>query len=229
MHIIAGPPGVGKSTRGFDYVDPELDIINEDEMRFKYQQQGYPDAAQQAVFRVREMVKRRIIANEDFAYELNLGYQDQYDYVISAKTFSWENKLNVVLFFTDDIQLCKDRAKARHESGLHLVRPEVIEKMYQNTIPLLKQNFKFIDQLSLVNAEINRLYTVAEYNRPDKSFHIGNSSPSWFKNDLQPFIEQYVAGLKVDKPQVKPWQPPTDTSEERDKDKDQERRHGRKR
>jgi len=60
INIIAGPPGVGKRTSGPDLIDPKLDIINGDEMRFKYRQQGYPYPARQAVFRVREMVKRRI-------------------------------------------------------------------------------------------------------------------------------------------------------------------------
>jgi hypothetical protein len=41
IHIIAGPPGIGKSTNGFDYIDEDLDILNEDEMRFKYRAKGY--------------------------------------------------------------------------------------------------------------------------------------------------------------------------------------------
>jgi broad-specificity NMP kinase len=36
IFVIAGPPGVGKSTSGFEFVDADLEILNEDEMAFKY-------------------------------------------------------------------------------------------------------------------------------------------------------------------------------------------------
>ena len=28
INIIAGPPGIGKSSNGFDYIDDDLDILN---------------------------------------------------------------------------------------------------------------------------------------------------------------------------------------------------------
>lgn len=43
IYIIAGPPGVGKSTRGNEYIDPELEILNEDEIRHHYKIKGYAD------------------------------------------------------------------------------------------------------------------------------------------------------------------------------------------
>jgi len=43
IHIVAGPPGIGKSTKGFDYIDESLDILNEDEMRFRYKTKGFAD------------------------------------------------------------------------------------------------------------------------------------------------------------------------------------------
>lgn len=215
IHIIAGPPGVGKSMNGEEHIDTAFDIINEDEMRFKYQQRGYPDFQQQSVFRVREMVKSRIIANKDFAYELNLGYQDQYDYVISAKTFSWENKLYVILFFTDSLQLCLDRAKERYENGLHLVKPETITKMYSNTIPLLKTNFAAIDTLKLINAEkFYQFNIVAEYNKMRKEMNVRPSGANWFQKDLRPFIEQYISEMKAEKPKSKLWTPPAQQDED---------------
>jgi hypothetical protein len=43
IFIIAGPPGIGKSTNGADYIDPDLDILNEDDVNVKYKNMGFPD------------------------------------------------------------------------------------------------------------------------------------------------------------------------------------------
>ncbi|BAU52096.1 hypothetical protein [Mucilaginibacter gotjawali] len=147
IQIIAGPPGIGKSTKGFEYIDEDLDILNEDEMRFKYKAKGFADYNEYSIYRVREIIRRKLIRNEDIALELNLGYPHQYEYALAAKKFNNENQLNVILFFTDSLQLCLDRAKIRYESGLHLVTPETITEMYNNTLPLLKTNFDAIDNL----------------------------------------------------------------------------------
>jgi predicted ABC-type ATPase len=217
--VIAGPPGVGKSMNGEEFIDSEFDIINEDEMRFKYKEQGYPDYQQQAVFRVRDKVKKHILANEDFAYELNLGYQDQYDYIVSAKTFHWDNRLNVTLFFTDSLQLCLDRAKKRHENGLHLVPPGTVTKMYNNTIPLLKTNFAAIDNLRLINAnKANQFSIVAKYSKENKELNIRDSSPDWFAKDLKPFIDQYILDLKADQAFLQSLKLKSGTEENRDYD-----------
>jgi hypothetical protein len=85
INIIAGPPGIGKSTKGFDYVDEELDILNEDEMRFRYKARGFADYNEYSVYRVRDIIKGKLIRNKDFALELNLGYPHQYEYALAAK------------------------------------------------------------------------------------------------------------------------------------------------
>lgn len=138
IFIIAGPPGIGKSTRGADFVDPDLDILNEDDVKAKYKEKGFPDYNGYAMTRVRNIIRHKLIRNGDFALELNLGFAHQYEVALSAKKFSQENKLNIILFYTDSLQFCLDRARERHISGLHLVKPEIIQQMYFNTIPLLK-------------------------------------------------------------------------------------------
>ena len=194
INIIAGPPGIGKSTNGFDYIDENLDILNEDEMRFRYKARGYADYNEYSIYRVRDIIRRKLIRNEDIALELNLGYPHQYEYALAAKKFSHENTLNVVLFFTDNLQLCIDRANIRYESGLHLVMPKTITEMYNNTIPLLKSNFEAIDNIVLIDATPqNDFFTVAKYSKVSKELNVRNQNPNWFKNDLRPFIEQYLA------------------------------------
>jgi predicted ABC-type ATPase len=217
IYIIAGAPGVGKSTKGADYIDPELDILNEDETRLKYKELGFPDYEHYAMTRVRGIIKHRIIHDEDFALELNLGFDHQYEYILNAKTFKWGNKLNIILFHTDFLQLCLDRARIRHENGLHLVEPDTIRKMYQNTLPLLKKNFAAIDSLVLLDAKTNnRLDTVAVYDKESKTLDLYDTSPLWFKKDLQPFMERFLAELKIGRPRIKPWESPRDKDEDQD-------------
>ncbi len=222
IFIIAGPPGIGKSTLGANFIDSKLDILNEDDARLKYKEKGYPDYNEYALTRVRNIIRHKLIRNEDFALELNLGFAHQYEYVLSAKKFSSENKLNIVLFYTDFLQLCLDRAQERYKSGLHLVKPEIIRQMYDNTLPLLKENFGALDRIIFLDVrKNNQILTLAVYNKDSKMLDIHGENSEWFKNDLKPFIENYLAELKVQKPVSKPW--------ESDRDRDQEYRPGRKR
>jgi len=189
IQIIAGPPGIGKSTRGPDYISPDLDILNEDDMRLKYKEKGFVDYNEYSIYRVQDIIKQKLIRDEDFALELNLGFPHQYEYAISTKHFSRSNKLHVILFYTNSLQLCLDRAKTRHESGLHLVRPEIVTQMYQNTIPLFKSNFDAIDHAILVNADTqNKFSLVAVYDKNAKHLELHDPNPDWFRNDIQNFI-----------------------------------------
>jgi predicted ABC-type ATPase len=197
IFIIAGPPGIGKSTNGADYIDPDLDILNEDDVKVKYKEKGFPDYNEYAMTRVRNIIRHKLISNEDFALELNLGFAHQYEYALSAKKFGRENKLNIILFYTDSLQLCLDRARERHISGLHLVMPDIIRQMFYNTIPLLKENFAAIDNIILLDAnEDNQLITVAIYNKDSTRLDIHDNSPAWFKNDLK-IIHRKLPGRKI--------------------------------
>ncbi|WP_291038151.1 hypothetical protein [Dyadobacter sp. 50-39] len=66
----------------------------------------------------------------DFALELNLGYLSHYDYLRSLAVSRSDVNVHLILFFTDNVELCLLRAKVRHQSGGHLVEPHVIQSMY---------------------------------------------------------------------------------------------------
>ena len=193
VYIIAGPPGVGKSTLGHRFIPPDLDILNEDEMRYKYKAKGYVDYNEYSIHRVLDTIRRKLIDDEDFALELNLGFSHQYEYALSLKRFQQKNRLNVVLFFTDDLELCKDRARARYESGRHLVEPGTIEEMYANTLPLLKDNLDAVDYLMLVDVNrLNELNPIGEYFKDENRLSILDNRPIWSKDNLLPFIYSYI-------------------------------------
>lgn len=191
IFIIAGPPGVGKSINGAEFIRPGLDIINEDEVQVRNNDQ------QQAVLSARELVKRQLITGKDFAYELNLGCQEQYDYIIAAKGPGRQNKLHVILFFSDSLQLCLDRVKIRHENGSDFVPAAAVTELYNNTIPLLKSNFEEIDTLRLIDAKITgRLSPAAEYMKEEKRLRIRDFGPKWLLDEVLPFISQHLVKLK---------------------------------
>jgi predicted ABC-type ATPase len=176
IHIIAGPPGIGKSTRGAAYISQELDVLNEDDMRLKYKEKGFIDYNEYSIYRVRDIIKEKLIRDEDFALELNLGFQHQYEYAISAKQFSQNNKLHVIIFYTDSLQLCLDRAKLRYENGLHLVKPEI--------------NFDKVDHAIFVNANTqNKFSLVAVYNKALNKLQLYDFAVDWFENELRRYIE----------------------------------------
>ncbi|GAA4197711.1 hypothetical protein GCM10022289_05320 [Pedobacter jeongneungensis] len=214
IFIIAGPPGIGKSTMGSQYIPAGLDLLNEDDMRLKYKEKGFVDYNEYSIHRVAELIKGKLIRNEDFALELNLGFQHQYDYVLSAKRFNAENKLNLILFYCDTLNLCLDRAKKRHENGLHLVKPDIITQMYNNTITLLKSNFASVDTIIFIDASIkNDFVFLAKYDREDNNLSTFEASGEWFKVHIEPFINEQIKILYPNKSNLLPWQPEEDSNE----------------
>jgi len=151
-------------------------------------------------------VLQNLIRGKDFALELNLGFEHQYNYTLSLKRFSNEVKLDVILFFTDHLQLCQDRAVQRFKNGLHLIKPDVIEQMYNNTIPLLKVNFQAIDRLIMLDArKTNEVTLQGIYSKAAKNIKIFDRGAKWFNQDVLPFIQEQLTISRFDNPSLKGW------------------------
>ena len=193
IHIIAGPPGIGKSTIGHQFVPLGMEILKKDELVATNKAFHYKLFAEIAIQKWLSTIKHNLKNNLDFAFELNMGMPKHYDFVLPAKNDP-QNKLNIILFFTDDLAMCQERAAKRFEQGQYYVNPVVLENMYHNTVPLMMANFSFIDHLTLIDVKRNdQLTTVGVYNKHNLSFDIYDKEPLWFKDRLRPFIEDQVS------------------------------------
>jgi predicted ABC-type ATPase len=178
IYIIAGPPGVGKSSSSFDYVPDGISIIDQDLAAHQYKKDGFQDYQQLATFGVNQTIKNYLFEKKDFVLELNLGFQSHYDYLKSIAYFDSDNQVHLILYFTENIELCLLRAETRHRNGGHLVEPAIIEEMFENTFPLFRENvnlfktIKFLDVSDMNILEVN-----------------SNHIPDWIKeNDLSQYL-----------------------------------------
>jgi len=151
IHIIAGPPGIGKSTSGHLFVPPGIEILKKDEMIANNKTFGFKIFQEIVIQQWLSAIRHKLSDDLEFAIELPMGMPHHYDFVRKSKEASSENKLNVVLLFTDDLSMCRERAAKRFELGGHEVNPAVLDNMYHNTIPLLSAYFQDIDHLTLAD------------------------------------------------------------------------------
>ncbi len=180
IYIIAGPPGIGKSTSGYDFIPDDIDILDADMISHRYKEQGFTDYKNIGNIRYQDMVRRALFSGNDFAIELNLGFQSHYDFIKQLKNFNAENIFHFILFFTDDIDICLNRAKQRFISGRHLVSPEVVIEMYNNTFPLLAANFKLSDMLTLVDVSASGVPKICgEWDSYSGKLRLAETLPKW--------------------------------------------------
>ena len=150
IYFIAGPPGIGKSTYGRELVPAQVPIIDHDLAAYQYKKQGFSDYSELASLKANELIKNCLATRQDFALELNLGYQSHYDYLKSVSSNKFV-RIHLILFFTNDVNLCLLRADIRYKNGGHLVNSKIIIEMYNNTLPLLKQNLKLFSSITFIS------------------------------------------------------------------------------
>jgi predicted ABC-type ATPase len=167
IYIIAGPPGIGKSTSSFKYIPENIDVIDHDLAGYQYKKEGFADYKELGMMAGNQQIRSNLIHNEDFALELNLGFQSHYDYLKSIAQFDSNNKICLILFFTNTLELCFRRAALRYEFGGHLVSREIIEEMYEQTIPLLKEYIKLFHSLSFLDVTNDNITKVTLDSLPD--------------------------------------------------------------
>jgi predicted ABC-type ATPase len=180
IYLIAGPPGIGKSTYSRELIPVNIPIIDQDLAAYQYKRKGFDNYKDIATITTNQRIKEYLFNKESFALELNLGFESHYTFLKSIASFDWSNKIVLILFFTDSLDLCLDRARIRYENGGHEVKADVVKEMYVSTLPLLKENRNIFHQLRLVN--VNYEY-VLELTKDSESL------PKWIlDSNLEEFL-----------------------------------------
>lgn len=194
IYVIAGPPGIGKSTSGNLFIPDNVDILDADMIAQRYKEQGFQDYKDIGNIRYQDIVRRSLVSRKDFAIELNLGFQSHYDFVRQIKAFNSENTFHIILYYTDDIAICLNRAAERHTAGLHLVSPDTIAEMYRNTISLLMANFKMADEITFIDVRtFDAPSACGRWKKPSETIKLSQVTPDWMKRlkvMLEPHLQQ---------------------------------------
>jgi adenylate kinase len=74
IYIIVGPPGIGKSTSGKEFIPSKATIIDHDLAAYQYKKVGFSDYKELGIMSGNQQIRSNLIAKEDFALELNLGF-----------------------------------------------------------------------------------------------------------------------------------------------------------
>ncbi|QES88056.1 hypothetical protein [Rhizosphaericola mali] len=213
IYIIAGAPGAGKSTSGRLFIPKGLEILDSDDMSLKYKIAGYTDFKEMGQLKFNRIFNNRLFSNANFAIELNLGFEHHYNYVKRIKQVNSENEIIVVLFHTDDVNLCLDRAKMRAENGRHFVAPDVIQSMYDNIFPLFNKYKDRFSGLIAVNVEkTGNTYISMEYDFKNKKALPTLPLPDWVKREFKELIRDLSPQIKR-LPRRNPLPPPDDPDE----------------
>ena len=105
IYIVAGPPGIGKSTYGQEYVDPNLEILKKDEIIAEQKSFGFRLHEHIAISKFLNNVNGNLNNGTDLALEITMCKPYHYDFVGQLKNDHPGTKFNLILFYSDDLQM----------------------------------------------------------------------------------------------------------------------------
>ncbi|MFN3490029.1 MAG: hypothetical protein ACK4YV_12890 [Emticicia sp.] len=179
LFIIAGPPGIGKSSSGKLFQPPNIDSLNHDALFLYYKAKGEDNYEDLSNLKANEFIQQKLSNNEDFGVEINLGYDNHYELLRYVKSKFPQYETTICMFFTNDLDLCLNRAIIREKSGGHSVSEKVIREMYANTLDLLQKNTHLVNNLMLVDISYNTIDLVFELNPKANRLFINSELPTW--------------------------------------------------
>ena len=183
VYIIAGPPGIGKSTSGRHFVPLFTQILNHDTLLLHYKYKEEIDYEELANLKANNFILEQLTKKNNFGIELNLGFDSHYELLRFIKREHSHYQIEVILFYTNNIKICLNRASLREESGGHHVDFDIIQKMYENTLSLIKKNAHLIHGIQLINVDFKSIEMV--YSSEKDSIFSLETSPNWV-NELSP-------------------------------------------
>lgn len=157
LYIIAGPPGIGKSSNSSIFLPDGLPVLNHDLIRVAYKQQQLPDYGVKSNQKAWAFINEKSKSGADFGIELNLGFDQHYSLLTQIPYYYTSYTIHILLFFTDDLQLCLDRTAKRFDNGGHYVPEAVVKEMYAQTLSLLRKNISFFSHIQFFDVAHERL------------------------------------------------------------------------
>ena len=181
IYIIAGPPGIGKSTNGSEFLlNSAGEVLNHDKLTLYYKNKGQIDYENLSNLKANSFIQEKFLLNLDFGVELNLGLENHYELIRYVRKNHANYLICVLMFFTNDIDLCLTRAILREQAGGHNVEPRIINEMYKNSISLLRNNVHLINQLQLIDVDyLNTKMVYDGYYPQNKLNFIEPDLPAW--------------------------------------------------
>lgn len=181
FYVIAGPPGIGKSTNFYDFLPKDIEILNHDLLKSYLKSKKLTNYQELSNTKIWELLNENFLLNNDFGIELNLGFESHYNFVKQIQNKYSHYSTHILLFYTDDVELCQNRAAFRYKNGGHLVEPNVIDEMYKNTLPLFLENKELFDNVQFVNVTYNsiRLIYSGIFKENKHIFFLEKELPKW--------------------------------------------------
>jgi predicted ABC-type ATPase len=135
LFIIAGCNGAGKTTASFTILPEILDckeFVNADEIAkglspFQPQNVAF-ESGRIMLSRINELISD----NKTFAFETTLSTKSYKSKIIQAQNKGY--RVTLLFFWLQNIELAKERVKARVSEGGHNIDSEIIERRYYRGI-----------------------------------------------------------------------------------------------
>lgn len=148
LYVFAGPNGAGKSTlfeKFQEATSPRVEQVNGDVLRQKHPEMSGFDIEARTVEQIKELRDKRA----SFSIESNLAQQADYKLIHGAKAVGY--RVELVYVGLESVADCQSRVQSRVAKGGHDVPPAIVEQRYNQSLSLLKQNYKEFDRIELVD------------------------------------------------------------------------------
>ena len=187
LYVLGGANGVGKTTwyqLGVENksINPELPFINIDLIVLRelggYTAENLAKAEQIA----REKMKVLIQERRDFMIESNLSKSTDYDWIASMRKYGYDT----VLFFlgTNDVEINKNRVKARVLEGGHAVADPIIEQRYQMGLSYLKSKVLDFSETTIIDVSGHQPCIMAQLQK-GRIMYKDTNCPPWEQATLE--------------------------------------------